>query len=115
LTYSNRRARIKPIGPVLRKKGTDGKMDDKDDKVTAGDAMALVAQEGGSESVKLLADLMEYNARSREWTFEQLYLGEKDMHEQTKARLKEANEQLSLISRRIDWLFGGPDPDRVWD
>jgi hypothetical protein len=79
-------------------------------EATQGDALAAIASED-VDALKLVGDLMEYNARATAWGFEQAYLGEKDAHEQTKRRLTEANRQLHLIHRRIAWLFGGPEPD----
>jgi len=87
--------------------------DDFRPEVTAGDALEVIASVEPA-ALKLVGDLMDYNARSLAWSFEQLYLGEQYAHERTKERLREAEAQLALIGRRIDWLFGGPDHARVW-
>jgi len=82
-------------------------------ETTQGDALAAIAAEDVS-ALKLVGDLMEYNARANAWAMELAYEGEKYAHEQTRQRLAEANRQLDLMHRRVAWLFGGPDPDE-WD
>lgn len=77
-------------------------------EVTAGDALALIGEVEPS-ALKLVGDLMQYNARSLEWQFEQLYLGEQHAHEQTKERLREAYAELDVIHRRLAWLGGADD------
>lgn len=79
-----------------------------EERVTAGDALAAIAEVEPS-ALKLVGDLMEYNARSQEWIFEQLFLGEQHAHEETKRRLDTALDRLDLIERRSAWLLGGPD------
>ena len=76
-----------------------------EERVTAGDAIVAVAGED-LEAARLLGDLMVYSARSLEGTFEQLYLGEKNAHDNTRQRLAEANRRINLMERRILWLFG---------
>lgn len=79
-----------------------------ENEVTAGDALVEIAEiEPGA--LKLVGDLMAHNARSLEWQFEQLYLGEKHAHEETRQRLRDANEHIDRIQRRLAWLGGGPD------
>lgn len=78
---------------------------DDDERVTAGDALALIGEVEPS-ALKLVGDLMEYNARSLEWVFEQLYLGEKNAHEETKERLAALKRRVRLMEGRIMWLMG---------
>jgi hypothetical protein len=81
------------------------------DEVTAGDALVAIADLEPS-ALKLVGDIMQYNADSLAWQFEQLYLGEKHAHEQTKARLTEARIQLATIHNRVEWLMGGEWEER---
>lgn len=78
------------------------------DEVTAGDALAAIA-EIEPDALKLVGDLMQYSAHSLQYTYEQLYLGERHAHEQTKERLIATLNHLDVIERRFAWLMGGPD------
>jgi len=81
------------------------------EKVTAGDALAAIAEvEPGA--LKLVGDIMEFNARSLQHSFEQLYEGEKRAHERTKERLRLTQERLSLIESRVLWLLGYDEEDQ---
>lgn len=74
-------------------------------EVTQGDALAVIAAES-PESLKLLGDLMAWNARDSAWALEQAYEGEKRDHERTKERLERANRQLDFMQYRMEWLMG---------
>ena len=75
------------------------------DRVTAGDALAVIAEVEPS-ALKMVGDIMEYNARSLEHTFEQLFLGEQHAHEQTKQELAQLRRRVWRMENRIMWLMG---------
>lgn len=87
-----------------------------DERVTAGDALALIGKSEPS-ALKMVGDLMEYSARATAWGFEQSYLGEQNAHEQTKQRLSAATERLALMQYRMEWLMGMHDDPfgHPWD
>ena len=76
-----------------------------EDHVTAGDALVAIADLEPS-ALKLVGDIMDYNARCAKYTWEQLFLGEQNAHEQTKQRLAEANQRIWRMESRILWLMG---------
>lgn len=81
-----------------------------DGEVTAGDALAVIAEhEPGA--LKLVGDIMEYNARANSGLLSSLLEGEQRAHERTRERLREANERLDLIERRHEWLLGYDEGD----
>lgn len=74
-------------------------------EVTAGDALAVIAEVEPS-ALKMVGDIMEWNARATGDLFASLLEGERAAHEETRERLREANRRLAVIETRLLWVLG---------
>lgn len=73
------------------------------------EAMLTIGEEGGVESLALVASLMEQNARHSDALMASLYEGEREAHNQTKDRLDKALGDLDRIRFNVNCLlFGDP-------
>jgi hypothetical protein len=77
------------------------------------DDYKAIGQEGGTEALALVANLMAQSAASNDATMNSLYEGERAAHERTKRRLVVAEERLAQAQDRLARLFDY-DPN-YWD
>jgi hypothetical protein len=64
-----------------------------------------IGAEGGTESLALVADLMEQSQRQTAGLLDSLYEGERAAHERTKERLRIAEACLAQAQDRLAALF----------
>lgn len=76
------------------------------DEVTKGDAIAMVAREGGPESAGFLANLMAHSERETAWIQEAVSDGHKRDAEIWKERALSAERELFEVRSRILDLIG---------
>jgi hypothetical protein len=69
--------------------------------VTQGDALAAVAEEGGSSSVKLLGDIFAAQAREQEWLADTIQGGLERERDEWRERALYAEDRLHRIEERI--------------
>jgi hypothetical protein len=70
-------------------------------EVTKGDMYAAVAEEGGSEGVRILGDLMAYNEREQEWLASTIQAGLEADRDRWQERALAAEERLHRIENRL--------------
>ena len=70
-------------------------------EVTTGDMLAHIADEGGSDSVKLIGNLLEGNRREAEWLANTIQTGLERERDEWKDRAIAAEDRLRRIELRL--------------
>lgn len=86
--------------------GTTTKKKKKQD-LSAGDALAVIVEEGGTGALKIVGDVMASNSESSIKAYESMYEAEKAENAELRRQLRQSQYKINVIRDRIDWLLGG--------
>lgn len=69
--------------------------------VTTGDMLAAITEEGGSESVRLIGNILDSNRREQEWLAATIQSSIEQERDEWKERALEAEARLRRIESRL--------------
>lgn len=69
--------------------------------VTTGDMLAVVAEEGGTEAVSLIGNILEANRREAEWLSNTIQSGLENERDEWRERAIAAEDRLRRIELRL--------------